>query len=380
MEVAYTVIMSLNMSTKVILKEDKINKSEAALDTLAQLVTSDEKGGENFALDEDIKFDSVTSLDDRAVLKKRARRKYLSTGLTLSLVTASEQNVRSSLTKSYWNTYHCSSILSITAKGKIKGEYCKNRWCLVCSSIRTARLIKQYQPIIKTWEDKYFVTLTVPNCKGLDLKNTLEYMAYYATQVRKNLNQSFKRGYLDRKFLGIRKLECTYNSIRDDYHPHYHFIINGHDNAQYLLDNWLLKLKYAVRSAQDIRPADNESVMELFKYFTKVISKSKSKKSIKEGVKGNSVIFADAQDIIFNAVKRKRVFQPFGFKLGDVGEAVTDDDLEIDEVVAVAEWDQDFKDWFRKDTGEDLTGHTPSDGFIDLVENKIIVRKGYTGC
>lgn len=340
------------------------------LDTLAQLGSNDKNPCHKSDADDDIKFDATTSIADKKSLLKRARRKYFSSNFSLRLVDASKNNIRSVLKKSYWNTFHCARQLQVCADGSVKGHYCKNRWCLVCNSIRTARLIRTYQPILDGWEDKYMVTLTVPNCKGLDLKHSLEYMYYYFTQCK----NTFKCRKV--KFVGVRKLECTYNAVTNEYHPHFHVIVRKKEVADALVDEWLKRIKYATRAAQDVREANTGSSMELFKYFSKVISKTGKSA---DG-KAKSTVYADAQDMIFNAVRRKRVFQPFGFKVSaDDSDDKEDEEVTLSEVIAIAEWDTDFHDWFRDDTGEALTGYNPSDGFKELVTKRIISRPDYQG-
>ena len=344
-------------------REKDLGRVHSPLDKLAQLATNKPHTCEN----DDFNLSSDTSINDIQTLLKRARRKYFGTGLALALVNTSKQNENSVLTKSYWNTFHCVSKLNVMSDGKITGNYCKNRWCMVCNSIRTARMINQYQPIIDSWENKYLVTLTVPNCVSFDLENTIKGMFGTFNQIRKRIqkrNQRKKCG----KLVGIRKLECTYNADRDDYHPHFHLIVLGEDMASEIVDIWLDKYRHANRKAQDIRVADSNSSKELFKYFTKVISKSGN---------GGNQIYADAMDVVFNAVRGRRTFQPFGFK-SSVLEAENSPKRE-NYAVGVREWIQILGDWVDKDTGECLTGYVPSDGMKDLVENKIVVRKGYDG-
>jgi hypothetical protein len=119
---------------------------------------------------------------------------------------------------------------------------------------------------------------------------------------------------------GYRKLEATYNERWNDYHPHFHAIINGKENAEFIINQWMIEIQKAGieidRQWQDCRDADINSMKELFKYTTKCLPKKK---------KGElwSDVFADdkkvrkflmAQDQIFQALDRVRCFQPFGFK------------------------------------------------------------------
>lgn len=294
-------------------------KKGASLDTLAQLVTNFHNTTENQ------EFEKLKSLaENQAVLRKRARRNYLKNALSLGLIDVNKiarkkrvedaENVLQELEadrsekdilRSYWNMYHCSGKL-VRKNGKISGRYCKNRLCLVCNSIRTAVLITQYKPILDEWEDAYFVTLTAPTIKESKLHSRVEEMESIALSVRKNLNQRFKRKQCS-KFQGIRKLECTYNPFANKYHPHFHFIIKGKENAEYVYNEWLKRTRHLGTShkAQDCQPARKGALMEIFKYFTKIVSSSSKDRNI----------YLKALDVIFKEFRGRRVIQSFGFTL-----------------------------------------------------------------
>ena len=61
--------------------------------------------------------------------------------------------------KSYWNTYHCQNKI-YTASGRLYGKYCKNRFSTLCCSIPKAQIIYKYLPVVRTWPEPYFFTLT----------------------------------------------------------------------------------------------------------------------------------------------------------------------------------------------------------------------------
>ena len=335
-----------------------------SLDTLAQLVT---KSPESPKI-EDFSLNKGTNVNDKKTLQKRARRKYMSTALSLRLVDAEKQNPDSILKKSYWNSFHCCAQMEVKESGKVTSSYCKNRWCLVCNSIRTAQLILKYNPILDGWDNKVMVTLTRgPRCKGAELKLVIEEMQLVFNQIRKTFNQRYKRGTSE-KFVGLRKLECTYDPTTNTFHPHYHLILESPNIAKDFLEMWLEKHPKANRRAQDIRPADQNSTIEVFKYFTKVISKTKD---------GERAIYADAMDVIFNAIRGKRTFQNFGFKVGKVDFSEEEISEVIDTLYEVANWDQDVADWVVKSSGELLSGYSPGDGMRELVKKKVIVRTGY---
>jgi hypothetical protein len=101
--------------------------------------------------------------------------------------------------------------------------------------------------------------------------------------------------------------------------------------------------------------------MELFKYFTKIISNSSKDRTI----------HIKALDTIFRAMYGKRVFQPLGIK------KVDDDALfekiraelyaDLPEGNTLYKWFEN--DWIDTSTGEFLTGYAPSDNVKTLVNN-----------
>lgn len=347
----------------------KSDKKGVSLDTLAQLGTSCANDAKK---DEEIKLVPCTHEDDKETLQKRAYRKYISHALSLRLVDASKINPKSTLKKSYFNSYHCCSTIAIHSSGKVKGNYCKTRWCMVCNSIRTAVLIHKYMPIVEQWDDKYFVTLTLKNIKERDLRPTINQMQKTINGIKNTVRQRYKRGKGER-FLGLRKLECTYNPNTDEYHPHFHFIINGSDNANELFYKWIDKTATAKYKGQDIKQADDNSTKELFKYFTKVTTPIKNKK----GEIIDHKIYADAMDVIFNSIKGLRTFQYFGFKQNKVkAEDFVPLEMDGDPIVSSAKWVQELADW-AEDNGELLSGYILKKETQKLVKNKIIVRDNF---
>ncbi len=256
-------------------------------------------------------------------------------------------------------TLQCSSTLT-QARGKLTGLYCNQRWCLTCARIRTAKLIAGYMPALNELEEKYFLTLTVPNVKGVVLKDTMTKMCKNASNIYRVLKTRRKI-----RFSALRKIECTYNQERNDYHPHFHIILSSKRAGQLFIEEWLKRYPDAKVDAQDLREADNNSCMELFKYFTKIISKSKAT--------GDYNIQLKALDTIFRAMKGKRTFQPSGC-IKEVSEEVEPDIAELapDDLVACWSWLE--TDWIDKETGECLTGYEPSDA-IRNIGTKVIVEK-----
>ena len=355
-------LKNITMQTYEISHQEKSPKNEN-LDKLAQLSLFDEK--------KTIQHRNVTSLNKKGrrpdqkkendqeplsgkkTLLKRARAKYVTNGLTNKL-----RKIESPLNKSYLNSYYCASILKQEGQ-KITGVYCNNRWCLVCNRIRTAKMITGYKEVLEGLRKLQFVTLTIPNVPGEKLRNSIQEMIQKFRIIQKKFHNRdrhkicYDRGGQDLKEVlrGIRKLEVTYNPIRDDFHPHFHFLIQGSQESLALVSAWLLQFPEANLKAQDITPADKGSILELFKYFSKIIS-------------DGGVIHAGPLDIIFQAMRNMRVVQPLGIKKNvseDVDEVRAEIYRDIQEAESTWSWIDDSTDWVDKETGEILTGYVPTE-------------------
>ena len=108
----------------------------------------------------------------------------------------------------------------------------------------------------------------------------------------------------------IKKIEITYNFKTKTFHPHYHIITKNLYCAQYIKNNWMQYFKDTSEQAQDIRSADNNTVKELIKYFTKFWKFDYQNKKVELYSPG-------ILDTIFLSLRGRRVVQPAGFKAKD---------------------------------------------------------------
>lgn len=317
--------------TKIIEKKEKqyaeTKKNTPSLDTLAQLTPNLKNSG----------LEKLT---------KRAKAKHLTNAYTQRLAL-----LNSPLKKSYNNTFYgcCTSL--IQQEDKITSKYCNNRWCIVCNRIRTAKMINEYYPILTELKDKHFVTLTVPNIPGVLLRWQIKDMIKKTQLIVKQIRKT-------KELKGLRKLECTINLFTRHFHPHFHFVVEGEHIAKEIVQRWLKMNPDASPKAQDIRIADDGTMLELFKYFSKIISKD--------------TIHVKSLDKIFCAMRGLRVYQPLGIKkVSEDIDGLQSERYDIEKLEAVWEWFE--KDWYNKDTGEELTGYEPSDTVLELINN-IITR------
>lgn len=317
------------------------------------------KSNKNLVQNDGLTLDTLAQMSEpviqevtRKKMQKKARAKFMTQGLCLGLV-----DLRSPLKQSYWNSYHCNSFLEQKGK-KLTSKYCNNRWCIVCNRIRVAKLIKGYYPVLQEMNEKYFITLTVPNVNAEDLQDTIEKMNQ---NIRYIFNEYFRRT-LKKKVLGLKKIEVTYNPQRkyQPYHPHFHLILDNEVSGVQLIEKWLQLNPMANSIAQDIRPADDNSIMELFKYFAKTAVKMPD---------GKIDINTVALDVIYTAMRGKRVYQPYGIE--KVSEDI--DDIHSTDVQDLAENDTVWfwleNDWIDRNSGEVLTGYEPNKEFKKLVKS-----------
>lgn len=291
-------------------------------------------------------------------LQKKAKKKYLSKGIAYHLYYETDSPLR----KSYQNSIYCADVLAPNkTQTKLTSKYCKNRWCPLCSSIRIAMLIEGYGPQLKQLNEPYFVTLTAPTVPAEELPERIEQFGKSFRQIVNNY-KARKKG-----MKGIRKAECTVRP-KGLYHYHFHVIIDGKENAEFLVKRWLEIVPGALPQSQDLRPADEGSFIELFKYFTKLVAKDK-----RTGMR--EIVDYKRLDIIFQALRGKRTFQPFG-GLKAVSEDIDEEELEANILISadsIFKWITD--DWVNLETGECLTGFKPSDSLKRLIDEEEVFYK-----
>ena len=329
--------------------DDSVPASGGDLDTLAK---AGEEGGD----------------DSRETMRRRRRSK----GLTLRLVDRMEEAVPESPVP-YDSARSCCSVIE-QEDGHLHGTYCKQRWCVVCQRIRMGRAINDYAPVLRGWGDVHFVSLTKPNVTGDVLSDEVGDMIHQLSLCRKQIRET--RG-LELKTL--RCIECTYNPERGDFHPHFHVAVNGKEQAEALVEEWLKRHRDAVRDAQDIRPWDgtDEGLLELVKYATKLFVPEGGDRP--DGDVQKEPMDPEALDTIFRALRGRHLLRGTGFDLEEE-RAVTEEEIEqagdvedFDEedldahVTAYVRpeehciWEWDGDDWYNPETGEALVGCDPPD-------------------
>jgi len=125
----------------------------------------------------------------------------------------------------YWELDY---YLDQKVKDMTKTYYCKDKFCLNCKKWRQAQRMKKFLPVLQEYdEDLYFVTFTIPNCSGLDVKKTIDKIFEGHRTLVKYLLGRVKTKMFDKSMFnligGLRVLEISINrTSRNKYHVHLH--------------------------------------------------------------------------------------------------------------------------------------------------------------
>ncbi len=314
-----------------------------------------------------------SEMKDKLSLEKRAKKKIIGQSMSLSLVDVAMAKNQPQRVQSYWNTYHCQSNVT-SSGGRVYGKYCKNRFCPICLGIRKAELMNKYMPIIDTWEEPYFVTLTVKSYGKRSLKKMIDGCMHAFIQIKNAAKKRHQRG-AGIKLMGIRSLECNFNPVRRTYNPHFHMIVPNKETADLLVSEWLKKWgsKYTVKWAQKAsKIADNGlALTEIIKYGSKIFTIPDVDKKSKK--KTPAHVYASALDNILTAMKGRRIFDRFGFNLPpkEIPKGGT-----ITKLKQYDEWEFNatYTDWVSVYSGELLTNYKIPFALDQLLHNRVDVK------
>ncbi len=123
--------------------------------------------------------------------------------------------------------YACGTYLKFwrVPDGSLKlhnANFCRERLCPMCQWRRSIKLGVQSDKVYKALNEKgyrhIFVTLTLRNCKDVDLSHTIDHLLESLSRLKRTTawKKAIKGTY--------RALEVTYNKESDTYHPHIHMI------------------------------------------------------------------------------------------------------------------------------------------------------------
>lgn len=298
-------------------------------------------------------------------LYNKARNKFFTNHICYHL-----EQLQSPLKNSYsYTRFRC--MKDMTQEGvKVVTEYCRHRWCNNCNRIRTMKLMNGYSKPLSLMKEPRHVVLTIVNVSGAELRSTIKQMQKNSTNILRRLKYLNKK---ERKDIinAIRKIETTYNLYEDTYHPHFHFIIDGYDNAERLIDEWLNTYPSSTRINQkNIEIKNAKGLIEVFKYTTKMATTIK-----KENDKKETMICIPALDTIFQAMSGLRTFQTFGNikKVSEDIDGIKSQEYKIPYYeFAVLKYIPQMNDWQRMIDGSMLTNFKATKKEINFVTNNII--------
>lgn len=323
--------------------------SGKTINTLAQTGTN------NFQSPDKVVMGKGSDLADKKAWKGRAKRKKVAQALSVRLVAEVEKKGEPERKSAYWNTFHCQEKLTIY-DGRSYGRYCKNRFCPLCNSIRKAEIINRYLPVIRTWEQPYFVTLTQKAVPAEKLGLWFSGVHRAFREIREKCKKRHQRG-TGPQFMGIKSLECNFNPKRKTYNPHLHLIVPNKAMADLLIAEWQKKWtdQFTSPFAQHSRKVKNveTDLIETIKYGSKIFTDFDARN---KGVFAKKIYVA-ALDNIYKAMKPYRIFERFGFNLPAAEKTRTEKTVPgsqcKDAVYAV-----EVSDWIDTKSGEGVTGYT----------------------
>lgn len=316
----------------------------------------------------------------KKIFAYRAKMKMITEQIALALIDVANLKGDQERVKSYWNAYNCLKIVN-SNDSKIFGRYCKSRFCLTCNSIRKAKLVNKYYPVIIEWSTPYLLTLTIKGCSEGNLEYSIDEMfkAFQHIYLRLKKRSQRKKNV---KLIGIKSFECNYNPKTNAYNPHFHIIIDNYNNAELIKNEWLKYFSksnkgknrniYASHKAQDLTSImkNKKSIIEAIKYGNKIFS---NPKIFNKNQKNNVLLYANALDNILSSIKGRRIFDRFGFNNVPSNKSC----INIDYKENVEEWHFDPKlaDWVNHKSGENLLGYYyPADDsylFKDIINKEI---------
>ena len=313
---------------------------------------------------------------DRKTLKtKFPKKKYITQMETKALMKVAEEEQNAKWYDRYNNANHCLDSI-ITHNKKAFGKFCKNRCCLVCCSIRKAMYINKFLPIVESWNDPYFVTLTCQSKSKYNLKKWLRQLITNFDKVNRRLRKRYERGK-GPKPVAIKAVECNYNPVRYTYNPHIHLIIPSKEIAIEFIIEWqnTYGLEYTDPRGQDMRPVGsrNRDLIEVIKYGAKIFTDPDMIKEKEDRTK-DPIIYASALHNIYMAMDGCNLLSTIGF----IQPETTFDKPEIKtETSDFEDWfyDPKVKDWVNGETAQIMTSYKPEGKLEYLLEERINLIK-----
>ena len=306
-------------------------------------------------------YGNGSDITSEKAVQRRAQSKLITQTTMLSLIDVAKERRAKDRVKAYWNTWRCQTVI-YTADGKMYAPLCRNRFCSYCCGIRKAELINKYLPVLKNWNEPYFITLTVKAVKANQLARMIKALNRGFTKITTKYRIKAQRGKGE-KLMGIKTVECNFNPKSRTYNPHLHLIVPNKQMAETVIDEWLTlwTRKFTHRDAQNMRKVEDreKDLIEVIKYETKVFTEPDGKKN--RGKRGSVKIYIRALDNIHAAMKGCRLIDRFGFNLPKNAKREKAKSVVTDDYI---KWEYNLKsrDWLSEDYESTLTTFIPDAG------------------
>jgi len=312
-----------------------------------------------------------TELGNKSRLLKWAKKKLISQTLVLKLADLARQRGDLDQMQSYYNTWHCFNKVT-SANGRLFGKYCGNRFCPLCCGIRKAKKINQYLPVLKNWKDPFFLTITAQSVDCDSLERRTDEMFILLRQIIAKHKKRFQRAK-GQKFMGVYSFECNFSPIKQTYNPHFHLILPDLKTADTILVEWRKRglekwgketVKQAAQCNKRVKDIE-KNLVEILKYSSKIFTEPDDDKQKKV----DPVICVAAYYNIIEVMKGRRIFDRFGFNLPERVKPIQESQV----VDSIQEWCYSMKytDWIQIEGEQVLTGYSPPDELMNILENKI---------
>lgn len=135
-----------------------------------------------------------------------------------------------------WDKYEKNKLLDLQKVNRCMN----NRFCPNCRKFDLASTIHNFKTpfnqLLMDGYNPYLLTLTLPNCKGEDLRNTIDFMnksfKKFFNAFNYPLVNATNKGFSERLIqfdAALKVLEITYNENTKLFHPHFHIMIFSKD-------------------------------------------------------------------------------------------------------------------------------------------------------
>ena len=201
-----------------------------------------------------------------------------------------------------------------------KAYFCKDRLCPMCNWRKSLKVFAQISKIMDAMEKEneyafIFLTLTIKNCSGSDLKDTLEIL-------RKGYSKLLRKKECASAFQGsFATWEVTYNRNTNEWHPHIHAIIavkKYYFSGKYYISQERFRELWSECIKTDYLPLVNVKKVKSDENLG-ISIKSAVCEVAKYAVKGSDVVMMDDLDqstknviVLLDALNKKRLITMTG--------------------------------------------------------------------